>query len=123
MNYTMKLTSRHPFPAEAREAIFPSANEDTFMRADESFEHYKMRMKAWAEFTIPKDCTHLKVYMSGLVTLRASLIAVCKARGITCTALWPRNELRREYLKKGKDIPMELATNPASYRKQTLTSV
>lgn len=120
MEYTMKLTSRHEFPEEAREAIFPSTSKGNFKRADESFDHYRLRMMAWADFTIPQDCTQLRVYMSGLVNLRASLREVCKARGIQCIALWPKLSLKRKYKKKGMPIPVELATDPASYRKETL---
>lgn len=116
MEYTMALTRRHLFPAEAKGTIYPSRNEDHVRWSNETKEHYRSRMDSWADFTIPADCTKLKVYMSGMVNLRQSLFRVCRARKIRCTLLWPTDKIKRKYLDKGIEIPRETAMNPLSYK-------
>ncbi len=87
--YTMALTRRHVFPDEARGTIYPS---NAAKLEGENKVHRAMRLDAWAEFTIPADCTQLRVYMSGYPRLLASLIRVCKKRGINADLLAPRNK-------------------------------
>lgn len=119
MEYTMALTRRHLFPTEAAEVIFPSRNED-HNREGESIEHRNARLAAWADFTIPADCTKLRVYMSGYSVLRSSLRSICEKRGISCVVLYPTTKVKKKYKKKGLEIPREVAMNTTAYKEEVL---
>lgn len=115
MEYTMALTRRHLFPAEAKGTIYPSADDSHIRREGETNEHYMARMDAWADFVIPQNCTKLKVYMSGYKSLHQSLRRVCKARGVECIALWPTDVIKEKYIRRGVNPPREVAMNPTAY--------
>lgn len=96
MKYTMKLTDRHQFPDGTDGTIFADgAINKRYTETGETKEHYEQRLDAWAEFSIPDDCTQLDVYMSGYCRLRWALIRVCKDRGIELGLLWPKNGYKR----------------------------
>lgn len=95
MEYTMKLTRRHEFPDAAKESIFPS-DELAKRQPDESKEHYKARLLAWADCMVPDDCTKLLVYMSGYPKLHMALLALCRQRGLDCICLFPNNASKKK---------------------------
>lgn len=90
MKKIMKLTSRHNFPREATEQIFPDNQEWVMSNLDDEHQQEVFRMRA--NLAIPEDTTELVVYMSGLTRLHKALKEVCTSRGIKLTALWYDHE-------------------------------
>lgn len=86
MKKVMKLTSRHNFPKEATEQIFPDNQRWVMTNLDDMHQQEVFRMRA--NLAIPEGTTELVVYMSGLTRLHKALKAVCEERGIELTALW-----------------------------------
>ena len=82
--YTLKLTSRHTFPAEAKWSIFSSSG---YRGLHDDKKELEMMLQQGNK-TIPRDCTNLKVYMSGMKMYQLALIKLCKSRGIRLTMLW-----------------------------------
>lgn len=67
--------NRHRAPV--KEGIFP-----TNVPYHHNFEWYE----EYAESRIPKDCTRLAVYVTGLTVAMLGVVAACKKRGIRLTA-------------------------------------
>lgn len=86
--YTLKLTSRHEFPEDAKWAIFPSQTIRGLHDDAKELAYYVNH----GEKSIPKDCTHLRVYMSGLKMYHLALLKICQKRAIKLTMLWWRED-------------------------------
>lgn len=88
-NYTLKLTSRHEFPEEAKWNIFDTHTVTEKLVSDERrIDLYTQQ----AEKRIPKDCKNLRVYMSGFKMYQLVLLKVCKRRGIRLTMIWKNHD-------------------------------
>ena len=82
--YTLKLTNRHEYPVEAKWSIFPSRSINGLHDDAKELSYYISH----GEKSIPKDCTHLRVYMSGLKMYHLALMKICQRRGIRLTMIW-----------------------------------
>ena len=94
MKKVMKLTSRHNFPKEATEQIFPDDVSWIISHLDDEHQQEVFRMRA--NLAIPEGTTELVVYMSGLARLHTALKEVCQARNINLTALWYDNKRKED---------------------------
>ena len=103
--YTLKLTSRHEYPAEAKWAIFSAHTIGTTAIDDKRrIEIYSQQ----ADKAIPKDCISLKVYMSGFQLYQYCLVKIAKRRGIKLTLMWYREDGWEEEIIKPCDYKQKL---------------